>query len=221
MQIRQSKAREISWAEIKAMAENQEAEDYLNPFDEIDITLENGETATVVVAQIITTTWDQPDTIRFVFKDCLDEEHRMNRKLTNAGGWPACECRTYLRDTILPNLPADLQAVIKPRTITCVVDGETVTCEDCLWLCSETEVFGIGNESWNNGAGDGHDETQMPIFMTERNRVKMRKGCGTWPWFLRSQRATNAAYFCLVNTNGGASSNNANVSYGVAPGFDI
>ena len=38
-------------------------------------------------------------------------------------------------------------------------------------------------------------------------------------WWLRSVNATNSNNFCLVNTDGSANNNNANNSYGVAPGF--
>jgi len=40
-------------------------------------------------------------------------------------------------------------------------------------------------------------------------------------WWLRSVNASNTNNFCLVNTDGSANNNNANNSYGVAPGFHV
>ena len=40
-------------------------------------------------------------------------------------------------------------------------------------------------------------------------------------WWLRSVNASNSNNFCLVNTDGSANNNNANNSYGVAPGFHV
>ena len=68
---------------------------------------------------------------------------------------------------------------------------------------------------------DGPDDFQLPIFLTERDRVKQREGYGTTPWSLRSVDAGYTNHFCLVNTNGSANNNYANISWGVAPGFDI
>ena len=68
---------------------------------------------------------------------------------------------------------------------------------------------------------DGPDDFQLPIFLTERDRVKQREGYGTAPWSLRSVYATNTYNFCLVSTNGSAAYYHAHASWAVAPGFDI
>lgn len=68
---------------------------------------------------------------------------------------------------------------------------------------------------------DGPDDFQLPIFLTERDRVKQREGYGTTPWSLRSVSAGSADYFCLVSTDGSANGGNAGYSWAVAPGFDI
>lgn len=86
---------------------------------------------------------------------------------------------------------------------------------------SETDVFGRGHESLQNGVADGPDDFQLPIFLTERDRVKQREGYGTTPWSLRSVYATYTNYFCLVNANGNPDNNTATDSWAVAPGFDI
>ena len=68
---------------------------------------------------------------------------------------------------------------------------------------------------------DGPDDFQLPIFLTERDRVKQREWYGTTPWSLRSVYATHTHGFCLVYTGGYADTNNAYDSWAVAPGFDI
>ena len=138
----------------------------------------------------------------------------MNERFTNAGGWPACCMRRYLNSTVLDLLPDDLQAVIKPTTITQVIDGETVTCEDKLFLLSRTQVFGRG--SWT---AKEPDDTQLDVFLTERDRVKLCGDKGTWFWWLRS--AYNSNFFNYVNSYGNYYNGNASASGAVALGFCI
>lgn len=149
-----------------------------------------------------------------VCKDCLPEEHVMNKRLTNKGGWKASDMRKYMKN-VLEMLPDDLKAAIVPRTIKQKLDGEVVECEDQLWLLSSTEVAGAG--SWCSESDV--DDQQFPLYQTEKARVKECAHHGTWWWWLRSPHATNAAHFSNVTTNGNVTSNNAATSYGVAFGF--
>lgn len=163
---------------------------------------------------------DKPAGLRFVFKDCL-EPHPMNKTWTNRGGYRASEGRRHLLEDVLPLLPVDLRAVIRPRKITEITEGKTLVYEDPLWLPSETDVFGRGHESLQNGVADGPDDFQLPIFLTERDRVKQREGFGTTPWALRSVHAGRTGNFCLVYSYGGPSYYTASDSWAVAPGFDL
>lgn len=183
--------------------------------------LEGGETVTVVVAAHLPATADKPTGIRFMFKDCLDDPHRMNDDWTNKGGYKASEGRRHILEEVYPRLPADLQTVIRPRKIVEITREGTLEYEDPLWLPSETDLFGREAESWQNGKADGPDDFQLPIFMTERDRVKQRRGYGTTPHWTRSVLSGYSSYFCLVNTNGSASGGDADYSWGVAPGFDL
>nr|WP_275958040.1 DUF6273 domain-containing protein [Pseudoflavonifractor phocaeensis] len=185
------------------------------------MTLGNGAAVTVVAAAHLPATEDKPAGLRFVFKDCLAEPHQMNKTWTNRGGYRASEGRRHLLEDVLPLLPADLRAVIRPRKITEITEGKTLVYEDPLWLPSETDVFGRGHESLQNGVVDGPDDFQLPIFLTERDRVKQREGFGTTPWSLRSVNAAYSTDFCRVDTGGGAGNSGADYSWAVAPGFDI
>ena len=82
-------------------------------------------------------------------------------------------------------------------------------------------MFGRGSASWQEGAADGPDDFQLPIYENERDRVKERPGYGTAPYFCRSVDSSSSTSFCRVTTDGGASSYDAYSSYGVAPGFDL
>lgn len=221
MKIRHTIENEITWEQLKAAAEAGTAQALVQPFNEIDIMLEGGETATVVVAAHLPATADKPTGIRFMFKDCLDDPHWMNEDWTNKGGYKASESRRYILEEVYPRLPADLRAVICPRKIVEITREGTLEYEDPLWLPSETDLFGREAESWQNGKADGPDDFQLPIFMTERDRVKQRRGYGTTPYWTRSVNSGYSNLFCLVNTNGVASSTSANLSYGLAPGFDL
>lgn len=217
MKIRQIMERETNWAQLIAYIQAQQIE----PFTEIDLVLEGGETATIVAGARLPATTDSPAGVRFVFKDCLDEPHRMNDTATNKGGYQASEGRRYILEEVYPRLPAELRALIRPRKITEIVGGKTLVYEDPLWLPSETDLFGRGSESWQHGAADGPDDFQLDIFKTERDRVKQRRGYGTTPYWCRSVYSSDGSYFCLAYTDGSAYYHGADTSRALAPGFDL
>lgn len=221
MQIKKTIFEGTTWAQVKTLVTSQDVDRHLPLHSEITMDLEDGETVTVEVAAHLPATADRPAGVRFVFKDCLDEPHWMNNAATNKGGYQASEGRRRVLENIYPRLPAELRVMIRPRKITEIVNGETLVYEDPLWLPSETDMFGRGAESWQNGAADGPDDFQLPIFQNERNRVKMCGDKGTYPYWLRSVVADGNFGFCLVGASGGAYLYGAHASYGVAPGFDL
>lgn len=208
MQINTSASFNSTWAEIKAAVENGTVRELLHSRDQIPVTLKTGE------AVIFDVAYDETGKLFFVMHDCMDKEHVVNERWTNAGGWPACDMRRYLNNTVFDLLPDDLQEVISVTTIKQVIDGETVTCEDKLFLLSRTQVFGKGR--WTEKEPD---DTQLDIFLTERDRVKLCGDRGTWFWWLRSAYYTNTFY--SVSTSGYDSNDSAATSYGVALGFCI
>lgn len=149
-----------------------------------------------------------------VCKDCLPEEHAMNKRLTNKGGWRDSAMRKHMKD-VLELLPDDLKAAIVPRTIKQKLDGDVVECEDLIWLLSSTEVAGVG--SWCSESDV--DDQQFPLYKTEKARVKECAHHGTSHWWLRSPYAAYTAYFSYVITNGAVYNYAATVSNGVAFGF--
>ena len=107
---------ETSWDSIKNAVDGGGVTALLHSGDEIPVTLKNGENVIFVV------TYDENGKIYFVLRDCLADEHRMNKEWTNEGGWAATEMRTYLNSTIFALLPDDLQAVIAPTKIVQILD---------------------------------------------------------------------------------------------------
>ena len=149
-----------------------------------------------------------------VCKDCLPEEHVMNKRLTNKGGWKVSDMRKHMKD-VLELLPDDLKAAIVPRTIKQKLSGEVVECEDLLWLLSSTEVAGAGSWCSESDVDDQH----FPLYQTEKSRVKECAHHGTWWWWLRSPYATAATGFSSVHSYGDVGNDTAATSIGVAFGF--
>ena len=87
---------------------------------------------------------------------------------------------------------------------------------DLLWLHSVTEFF--ERKPWADG--DDPAEEQLPVYKTERDRVKMWNG-ETWPHHTRSANAGSSHSFCLVNADGTPTNGTAAASGALAPGFWI
>lgn len=186
-------------------------DEIISPFDEIDIPLDTGGTVTVVCGYI------DPNTARFIFKDCWDEGV-MNDEATNKTGYFKSKGRAHVLLDILPHIAQEWRELFKPRQMVEEIDGERVEYADLMWLPSATDVFGRSEGGYWEDLGENF---QLPIFERERDRVKECGGNGTYPYWLRSVRATNAANFGLVGTGGSAGNDGAYYSYGFAPGFDI
>lgn len=202
---------DISPEDLKTAIEEGNVDEVVSPYDEIDIPLDTGGTVTVVCA------YSDPNTARFIFKDCWDEAV-MNDEATNAGGYYKSKGRKHVLEDIYPHLPQEWRDIIKPRKMVEEIDGERVEYADPMWLPSATDMFGTPEGCWWK---DIDDSFQLPIFKRERDRVKECGDEGTYPYWLRSVHARSTSYFCCVNTGGGALNAHANWSIGFAPGFDI
>lgn len=182
----------------------------LEPGDEFQIPLKNGQLATAVFGK-----YTKDGHRRFVFKDCI-AEHVMNDEPTNEGGYFKSELRRYVLEDLLPLLPDQLREALEPRVMCEIVDGETQEYADALWIPSATDVFGDG-EYWELEP----DSEQLDIFKRERDRVKELGDKGTWYWWLRSPDRSYSTSFVFVFYTGFVYSGIASHSYGVAPGFDL
>ena len=154
--------------------------------------------------------------ITFICKDLLPTRHNMNASSTSSGGYEATAMRSYLSGTILPKLPAEVQAAIKEVTKVqstyssgVVKDGQTTT--EKLWIPSNHEV-GLGTTYETTGA------VYSSIFSSNTKRIKHRNGTAN-SWRLRS--VYTMIGFCSVAEDGKSGSGAATNVDGVVPGFCI
>lgn len=81
MNIRKTITSEIEWNTIKKAQADGKLQELLQVGDELDITLKTGEELTV---QAVGTT---EHGLIFLLKDCMKDEHGMNKRMTSKGGW--------------------------------------------------------------------------------------------------------------------------------------
>lgn len=103
MNIRKTITSEIEWNTIKKAQADGKLQELLQVGDELDITMKTGEELTV---QAVGTT---EHGLIFLLKDCMKDEHGMNKRMTNKGGWRDSEMRLWLNGTIIHMLPDELR----------------------------------------------------------------------------------------------------------------
>lgn len=163
----------------------------------------------------------------------------MNPNNSNSGGWN----NSYMRKTLLGNtnsptsplanslmaaLPSDLRAVMK--SVTKFTDNTAngggnqssyvTATADYLWLLAEFEVQ--GSRTYANSYEKNYQQ-RYEYYSKGNSKVAYRHsatGSTAW-WWLRSAYCNRNNYFCVVWTDGSASSNNANDSGALLPGFAV
>jgi len=162
----------------------------------------------------------------------------MNPNNSNSGGWNG----SYMRKTLLGNsgtpssppansmlaaLPSDLRAVMKSVTKYSDNTGGSpdnasyvTSTTDYLFLLAEFEYHGA--RSYANSA-EKNFQLQYSYYKAGNSKVKYKHGeTGTAAYhWCRSVYVGNAYHFCLVDTNGSATTNGAYSSWGAAPGFAV
>lgn len=142
----------------------------------------------------------------------------MNKKWTNIGGWGECEARRALNTEALEVLPSELRTIIAPHnTVYATSDWEELhTCEDLLWLPSETELRG------ENILSSGQEGEQFPFFSDWRNRLigDTDNKQSDFQW-TRSVSSGDSNNFVSVYLNGSFTNSGACYASGVAPCFAI
>lgn len=150
----------------------------------------------------------------------MNNTRQMNGSNTNAGSFAGSALYANLRDTILPGMPEELRAAIKPVNKPTSSGSQSSAIRNdsmSLWLFSEVEIFGRTTYSFG---GEGF---QYPYFATAANRIKrLFNGMGEVSvWWERSPRSDYSLFFCCVNTSGAAIVYGASSSSGVCFGFCI
>ena len=200
---------EINWAEIARARELGALDKLLAERDVIRFKLRSGSEAAIMVEKV------EPGRAWMGFVDGVAERPMYNR-LERPVSWKESDARKWCNTDLVQDLPEELVAIITPRTIRQTIKGEELVTTDLLWLHSVTEFF--GRKSWADG--DDPAEEQLPVYKTERDRVKMWNG-KTWPHYTRSAYAGYSTGFCLVYTDGTPNDTNADFSWALAPGFWI
>lgn len=210
-----------TWKQIDLVAQNNKASNYFAVGDQKSITIG---TTSYKVAIYGFNHDDLSDgsgkakmTIGLV--NCLATTYAMNSSNTNVGGWTGSQMYQTLNEAIFGDLPEELRNLIKPVKKKTSAGNQLTTINvsnDKLFLFSEHEIFGSKSYSV------GNEGTRYAIFATSSNRVKKLGDSGSaYYWWERSPGASNATYFCGVNSDGSANATNASSAYGVCFGFCI
>ena len=212
---------EMSWGDIKTVADAGLAKSYFNIGDEKTMTF--GSTSYITAISDFNHD-DKADgtgkaPISMLLKNCLTSASFLNGSNTNIGGWENCARRGALQSTTFNTLPEELRNAICPVKKKTSAGNQSTTINtttDTLFLLSEVEVFGSTTYSV---AGEG---SQYPIFTDNNSRIKKLGDTGSATyWWLRSPYASNSTHFCYVYADGSADYANASNSYGLCFGFCI
>ena len=156
--------------------------------------------------------------------------HAMNSSLTNVGGWPASEMRTYVNNDIYNALPEGLKEnIINTKVVSShgSTSGETnFISEDKIYLLSTKEVWGKEGNTINYDTAET-ETRQLDYYKTNgvttdssSGAIKNYNGSSNF-WWLRSANSSNNDYFYYVSCTGVWSRTNAWNTSGVAVAFRI
>ena len=152
--------------------------------------------------------------ITFQIHDLFATTYKMNRNLTNSGGWKNSAMRKSTMATMKGYLPDDWESIIKPVNKASGKGGGsssgTETVSDNCFLLAEIEIFGSNK---NSVSGEG---TQYAYYKAGNTRVKKKAGSNYW-WWERSPLSGSAPGFCIVDDSGDADVSSASSAIGVAP----
>ena len=146
----------------------------------------------------------------------LNESGYMNSSNTNSGSWNGCARRTWCNAIYYNAIPEALRPIFKQMKVTTAetYNGSTLKeSEDFFALRADKEIFGAVTYS---NATEAAALEQIDWYKTAANREKLRNGSADF-WWERSPYASGSAYFCLVYSNGSATSTSATFAYGLAP----
>ena len=210
--VRRFYEQRVEWNDIQDIIRKGRAGVSLPPGTEINFKLKNGDPASAVVVGV--DHYEKGDCVfwlrRIVARHCMNEDD------TNEGGFAASAMRGYLNKDVIELFPDDLASVIVPQKMIQKIDGESVECEDRLFLPSEYELQG------GNGFAEynGQDE-QFPFFEERRNRIAYDEdGDPCWYW-TADPSSVDTTSFCLFSIYGYSYSADASIEGGVAPLFVI
>ena len=216
------------WGDISRIAAEGGAQKYFNVGDEKTVELSTGEVITLVILGFshddLTSGGKAPITIGM--KNLLATRYRMNSSNTNAGGWDQSKMRTETMQTLLSQLPSDLQAVIKSvdKKATAGSASTTITTSsDKLFLFSEVEINGTTSSGYASEGEQYEYWKTVKDGKTSADRIKyLSNGGGSAStWWLRSPDVSNSYHFRCIYSTGSVYNYPASNTYGVSFGFCI
>ena len=217
-----------AWGDISRIAAAGDAQKYFNVGDEKTVELSTGEVITLVILGFdhddLTSGGKAPITIGM--KNLLATRYRMNSSSTNAGGWDESEMRTTTMQTLLGQLPSDLQAVIKSvdkKATSGSASTAITTSSDKLFLFSEVEIDGTTSSGYASEGEQYEYWKTVKDGKTSADRIKyLSNGGGSVnDWWLRSPNVSKSTYFRCIYSTGNVNNNYANNTYGVSFGFCV
>lgn len=219
---------ESDWETIAEESEKGNAQKYFAVGDEKTIELTTGEQVTLVILGFnhddLTSGGKAGITIGM--KELLATKYRMNASNTNAGGWDESEMRTTTMQTLLGQLPSDLQAAIKSVNKKATSGGASTTIKtssDKLFLFSEVEIDGTTSSGYaSEGEQYEYWKTVKDGTVAADRVKKLSNGGGSANiWWLRSPYVSGSGGFRYVTSTGGVNGITANGTYGVSFGFCV
>ena len=141
---------------------------------------------------------------------------------------PTNTATSPVANTLMAALPTDLRAVMKPITKytdnkgnSSDVAANVTSSLDYLPLLAEQEIFG-GNRTYSNQY-EKNSQIQYAYYSAGNSKVKYRHSAtgSTAYWWERSPLYDTGSGFCFVGANGGATTNTAGYSSGLAPAFMV
>ena len=200
------------WATIARIAETGKAQDYWNIGDKINIQVgdELLEFAIMDFNHDDKSDGSGKAGITFGMTGLMANQHAMNSTNTNVGSFVGSEMYAYLRGTVLPSMPQEVQDVIKSvNKLTSAGDMSTEKQTDSMpiWLFSVAEVGLYEPLSSIEG-------TAYPYY----NSGTRAKGDN---WWLRSPHLSFSSTFWFVDSDGSSGLRVATYVYGVSFGFCV
>ena len=219
---------DLSWSEIAEISESREASEKFEVGDEKTISLTTGEQVTLVILGFnhddLTSGGKAGMTIGM--KNLLSQDYRMNLSHTTRGGWNDSLMRTGTMQTLLGQLPSDLQAVIKSvdKKATSGSQSTSITTSaDKLWLFSEVEVDGTTKSGYVDEGEQYEYWKSVKDGTVAGDRIKyLSNGSGSaYDWWLRSPTVSGSTSFQCIGSTGVIASYSAARIYGVCFGFCV
>ena len=231
-----------SWSVINEYASTGAAADAYKVGDEKVIELSTGTQITLVILGFNhdNKTGGGKAGISIGMKDMLPDYYVWNSNGSNANGWNGSEIRTQTMATLLTQLPADLQAVIKAVDKKASKGGtltDILTSSDKLWLLSLAEIYShdaIATSAWGviknyattyNAEGEQYEYWQNAIGDLDPNDndealIKYMNG-GAGVWWLRSPCVDYGSNAWYVGSGGYAYRDGVAGCLGVSFGFCV